>query len=283
MKKVINKNKLVSIVIPTRNSANILENCLKSIKNQSYPYIEIIIVDARSTDNVEELAKKYKCRFLNYKTKLNKVFFDAPHKINYGSKNAYGEYLYWVDADMELTRHVIKECVDLCQKGAGAVIVPEDSFGIGIWAEAKKLERRCYWGDDNIESPRFLVKKVWDEIGGFDLSLGAGANDWDLHMKVKDSGYKVSRAKSLVMHNEGELTLKKLFRKRFMYGREVVKYIEKRPKAGIVSFFPIRYAYIKNWRSFVKKPVITIAFITMRTVEYGAGFLGIVSNRLGRK
>lgn len=278
-----NKQKLISIVIPTRNSAAILVNCLKSIKDQAYKNVEVIIIDGRSTDNVEELAKKYGCRFFSYTPDLRDVLFDAPHKINYGVSKAKGEYIYWVDADMELTKNILQEAVDECEKGAGAVILPEDSFGTGIWAKAKKLERRCYWGDDNVESPRFYKKKVWDEIGGFDLSLGAGGNDWDVHLKVKEYGYKVSRTKNFIRHNEGNLKLSKLFRKRFMYGREVVKYIEKRPKASFTSFFPIRYSFIKNWRLFAKDPKTTCAFIVMRFTEYTAGFLGILSDYLQKK
>jgi glycosyltransferase involved in cell wall biosynthesis len=278
------KNKLVSIVIPTRNSASIVENCLKSIKKQSYKNVEIIIADGRSTDNIRDVAKKYKCRFYHYAPHLNEVFFDAPHKINFGVSKARGYFIYWLDADMEVTKNLISEAVINCEKkGAGAVIIPEDSFGIGLWAKAKKLERRCYWGDDTVESPRFFIKKVWDEIGGFDLKLGAGANDWDLHLKVKEHGYKVLRTKSIVKHNEGKLTLNKLFKKRFMYGREVVKYIEKRPKASFVSFFPIRPAYVKNWKRFVKEPFVSGAFVIMRVTEYVAGFLGIIASYMQNK
>ena len=144
---MIKDNKIVSIVIPTKNSANFLEGCLKNIRLQSYPDIEIIIVDSKSTDNVKELAKKYKCRFLTYVPKVKSGIFDAPHKRNYGMAKANGEYVYWLDADMELPKNLISEAVDLCKHGADAVILPEDSFGIGIWAKAKHLERRCYWND----------------------------------------------------------------------------------------------------------------------------------------
>lgn len=269
-------NKKVSIIIPTRNSDRFLENTLKSIKKQTYKDIEVLVVDGKSTDRTHEIAKKYKATILIYVPNVPQGTFDAPHKRNYGVKKAKGTYVYYVDADMELTPNVIKEAVSLSEKGADAVIVPEDSFGEGIWAQAKNLERRCYWGDDTIEAPRFFNKKVWLAVGGLDESLGGGGDDWDLHQKLKDKGYSIARTKSLVMHNEGNLSLKALCRKRFMYGRDTFKYIQKRPAAGSKSYFPIRKAFLKNWKLFIRRPKDTGAFVIMRSAEYFSGFSGIV-------
>jgi glycosyltransferase involved in cell wall biosynthesis len=269
-------NNIVSIIIPTRNSDRFLENTLKSIKKQTYKYIETIIVDGKSTDKTLEIAKKYNITVLIYVPKVPKGTFDAPHKRNYGVRKSKGTYVYYVDADMELEPNVIKEAVSLTDAGGDAIIIPEDSFGEGIWAQAKNLERRCYWGDDTIEAPRFFVKKVWQELGGLDESLGGGGDDWDLHQKVKDKGYQVARTKSMVMHNEGKLSLKALCRKRFMYGRDTFKYIQKRPKSGSASYFPVRKAFLKNWKLFLKRPKDSGAFLIMRSAEYFSGFSGIV-------
>lgn len=270
------KSPLVSIIIPTKNSARFLKNCLKSIKKQSYKEIETLIVDGKSTDQTQEIAKKYKVPVLICVPKVPKGTFDAPHKKNYGAGKAKGKYVYTVDADMELTKDVVKEAVELCENGADAVILPEDSFGKGIWAQAKNLERRCYFGDDTIESPRFAKKSVWTHVGGLDVNLGGGGEDWDFYQKLQDSGYKTKRVKSMVMHNEGDLQLSHLLKKRFMYGRDSLKYISKRPKAGTRSYFPIRKAYLTNWRLFMHRPFDSVVFVAMRTFEYAAGLSGIL-------
>jgi len=273
-------NGLVSIILPTRNSAEFLENCLKSIKNQTYKKIEVIIVDGKSTDNTLPLAKKYKSKILIYVPKVKKGVFDASFKRNYGAKRAKGDYIYWLDADMELPKKLIEEAVGVCRNGADAVILPEDSFGVGIWARAKNLERRCYWGDDTVECPRFLKRTVWNDIGGLDESLGAGGDDLDIMQKVLEKGYKVFRTKSIVMHNEGNLKLGKLFKKHFMYGRDTIRYFNKRPKASIVSYFPIRRGYIRNINLFLRRPIDALFFVIMRTTEYFAGFLGFIYSSL---
>lgn len=275
-----NSSLLVSIVIPTKNSEEFLESCLRSIKNQSYKQIETIIVDSGSTDRTLLLAENYKCKVLKYIPKVAKGVFDAPHKRNYGAKKANGVFVYYLDADMVLPKKIINEAVNLCSKTCDAVIIPEDSFGVGIWAKAKQLERRCYWGDDSIEAPRFIKKSVWDEVGGLDISIGGGGDDWDLYQKILEKGYVVKRVKSIVLHNEGRLKLIKLAKKRFMYGRETVKYLFKRPAAGAKSYFPFRSAYFRNWKLFIDSPITTFAFIYMRSVEYLAGFAGILYSRI---
>jgi glycosyltransferase involved in cell wall biosynthesis len=50
---------LVSVIIPTFNSSRTIEKTLKSIKNQSYNNIEIIVIDNNSTDNTKEISLKY--------------------------------------------------------------------------------------------------------------------------------------------------------------------------------------------------------------------------------
>lgn len=236
---------------------------------------EIVIVDGKSTDGTFGLAKKYKCKIYTYIPNVTYGSFDASYKRNYGAKKATGNYIYWVDADMRLQPNLLEEAVKLSQT-FDAIIIPEESVGIGFWARAKNLERRCYWNDDTVESPRFFKKSTWDDIGGLDESLGAGGDDLDLHQKTLEHGYKVTRTKAMAIHNEGNLSLSKLFTKRFRYGRDILKYLYKRPTNSIISFFPIHMAYLRNWRLFIHRPVDTIFFIIMRSTEYFAGFLGIL-------
>lgn len=271
------QNKLVSIIIPTKNASQLLSACLRKIREQSYKNLEIIIVDGKSPDwnKTKQIAEKYNCKFYTIVTKVKKGLYDATDKRNYGANLAKGEYVYNVDADMELTNDVIDEAVKLCNRGFDAVIVPEDSFGVGPWARAKNLERRFFWGDDTIESPRFFKKRVWDKLGGFDKKMGS-AEDRDMHQRILEAGYKVARTKYMVMHNEGKLTLKQVFQKQFRYKREILKYIQRRPLIGIKSYIPLRKSHITNWRMFISRPEDTILFVIMKTVESIAGVAGIL-------
>ncbi len=270
----------VSVVIPTKNSGATLDACLKSLRRQSYPAIEILVVDGQSTDATLAIALGYDCRVLDFDPHTPRGLFDAPHRRNYGAAQSTGAFIYLVDADMELTSSVVAEAAGLCTEGYGAVIVPEDSFGVGIWARAKALERRSYWGDDTVEAPRFFTRQAWTAVGGLDQALGGGGDDWDLYQSVLEAGYLVARSRSLVRHNEGCLRLRRLARKRFMYGQDAMRYISKRPRSGLVSYFPLRAAYFRNWRLFARHPLVAVFFVVMRTVEYGAGLAGVIYSYL---
>lgn len=271
------QNKLVSVIIPTKNASELLPACLQSIKNQSYKNIEIIIVDGKSNDMQKtiQLAKEYGCKFYTYVPTVKYGLFDATGKRNYVKNKARGAFIYHIDADMELTKHVIRDAVNLCDQGFDAITVPEDSFGEGPWSNAKKLERRFFWNDDTIESPRFFKKEVWDAVGGYDEHMGAGGEDRDIGIQTRLEGYKIGRIASFVMHNEGNLQLLQIFKKQFMYKREVLKFIKKRPLMGIIGYFPIRKSHFTNWRMFTSNPKDTILFIVMMIVESFAALLGI--------
>jgi glycosyltransferase involved in cell wall biosynthesis len=273
---------VVSIVIPTKNSARFLAACLQSVEDQTYPEIEVLVVDGQSADETLSIATQYGATVMQYDPKLAAGIFDAPHRRNHGASQALGEFVYYVDADMELQPRVVSEAVALCISGAAAVIIAEDSFGVGIWARAKNLERRCYWGDNTIEAPRFFRKVIWEELGGLDESLGGGGDDWDLHEKLKEKGYLVSRSDAIVLHNEGALRLKDLMKKRFMYGRDSARYLVKRPVAGMRSYFPIRAAYLRHWRLFIGRPSDAFAFVVMRTAEYASGLMGMIYTSIRR-
>lgn len=277
-------NPLVSIIIPTRNSSIFLSECLNSIKKQSYKNTEIIVIDNNSSDNTKILAKKIADKFINIgKIKSFKGRFSATFQRNYGVQKSKGKIVYYLDADMVIEKDVIKECVELISNsGAGAVIIPEDSHGTTFWARCKQFERRCYWGDDSIEAPRCFLKEVWKKVGGLDESIAGGGDDWDMHEKIKDMKITTKRTISLALHNEGALSLSRLIKKRFLYGKDTVKYISKRKNVALIQYFPVRKGFLKNWRMFILSPVLGIGTIIMRLVEYAAGGAGILYNIINK-
>jgi glycosyltransferase involved in cell wall biosynthesis len=105
------KMPLISVIIPARNSANTIGIAVESILNQTYPNLEIIIVDDNSTDNTYEVVNQYII-------KNDNIFYyaltkDDPHRLNkqgrninagwtarnYGFEKVRGEWITFQDAD----------------------------------------------------------------------------------------------------------------------------------------------------------------------------------------
>src|ERR1700690_2354978 len=100
------KKKVVfSIIIPTHNSEKFLDGCLHAIYKQSFSQFEVIVVDQESGDNTVSIAKKYGVRILSVK---KAKFYSPPSKSrNVGAKIAKGTYLYHMDSDMEIPKHLL--------------------------------------------------------------------------------------------------------------------------------------------------------------------------------
>ena len=89
---------LISIVIPVYNAEKYLEQCLNSIKNQTYKNFEVILVNDGSIDHSESICMdfvKVDTRF-KYFTKVNG---GASSARNFGLDNVTGDYITFIDAD----------------------------------------------------------------------------------------------------------------------------------------------------------------------------------------
>lgn len=152
---------LVSVIIPTKNSAVTIEKCLKSIVDQTYPKIEVIIVDGLSTDITRKIAEEFSAKIVISNSRRSEA-------RNIGAESSTGEYLLFVDSDMQLDPMVIAKCMEMTDTGCDVLIIPEISVGQGFWAKCRTLEKSCYLGDDNIEASRFFKRSAFRRIGGYD-------------------------------------------------------------------------------------------------------------------
>lgn len=98
---------LISIIVPVYNVKQYLERCVKSILNQTYKNIEIILVDDGSTDGSEIMCDEYKKNYSNIKVihKKNGGLSDAR---NYGIELAQGEYITFIDSDDFIDNRMIE-------------------------------------------------------------------------------------------------------------------------------------------------------------------------------
>jgi len=211
---------LVSVIITTKNEEKNIENCLKSIKAQSYPQdlIEIIVVDNESDDKTKEISLKY----------TDKVFDKGPERSaqrNFGVEKADGEYFMYLDADMILHQDVIRDCVEKVTNNSEivALYVSEIVMGDKFFSKVRRFERSFY-DATVIDCARFIKKSSFQQVGGFDENL-TGPEDWDLDKKLRSIG-KVELIKTPIYHNEAEFELGKYLSKKGYYAKKFDDYID---------------------------------------------------------
>ncbi len=259
---------LVSIIVPTMNSALTLRATLRSIRGQTYTKTEVIVVDSFSTDGTAKIASE----FGNVRLCLGGGERSA--QMNLGVSQAKGEYVYRVDSDFILEPTVVEEAVRKCLEGANAVLIHNTSDPtISMWSRARKLERDCYRNEDINVAIRFMRKSDFQAAGGFLENLVA-AEDYDLHNRLVRMGITIARIEPQEVHIGEPRHLRDIVLKHIYYGRHIPAFLTTNPKTGWRQISPFRAAYIRHWRDFLKDPATTLAFFVYQYVRYASAAIG---------
>ncbi len=273
---------IVSIIITSKNEEDVIENLLESTKKQSYPNVEIILVDNNSSDNTIKIARKYN------QVKIYNFGPERSSQRNYGAKKSKGKYLLFLDADMQLSPNVVNECVERIEsdKKVGALEIPEISIASSFWEKVKAFERSFYneAGDPITDAARFYKKEVFEKANGYDETI-TGPEDWDLPETVREKGFSILRISAPIYHRERITSLWSLARKKYYYALKANLYLKRHkiPLIGPKTIYFLRPVLYKQWKKFIEHPILGFSLIYMLFVELVAGGVGYLVGALSSK
>ena len=179
---------LVSVVMPSFNQGRFISEAIDSVLEQSYPDIELWVVDAGSSDGTLQILEGYGDR-IRWLSETDRGQSEA---INKGFRRATGEIFCWLNADDRYLPSAIERAVDVLDRdqqvglvyGRGLII----DEGGEVQGEFREIEHLCLWRllhvlDYILQPATFFRRSAFERVAGLNETLHYGM-DWDLWIRL---------------------------------------------------------------------------------------------------
>lgn len=264
----------VSFVVPSYNSARTISACVMSLRNQTHPDVEIIVVDNNSKDDTVARAAA---------AGADQVISAGPERCaqrNRGARDSRGDIVVFIDSDMVMEPALAAQIAATfeARPDLGALIIPERSFGDGFWTKCRVLEKSLYVGNESVEAARAFRREVFEAVGGWNEALTA-AEDWDLDDRIRNHGVQVGRVDAFIWHDEGKLRLRGTFGKKRYYGQWIAAYLDAHDDG---SRRIRRSGLLDKKGDLLRHPILTTGMVTLKSVEAAGIYAGMRDARSQR-
>jgi glycosyltransferase involved in cell wall biosynthesis len=190
----------VSVIIPTKNRAQLLKESLESIMRQTQPVFEVVVVDMLSEDNSAQVVSSFgkKVKF------FSKPFKNQSESRNFGIKIAKGDLIAFLDSDDWWLQKKIEEQVDFMEENKKYSFCYTDAVAIDVTGVeiptsyvyhyqkenlyVGKIAEKLFRENNTIPTSSVMARKnILEKIGGFDERLSYH-EDRDLWIRLSLEG-----------------------------------------------------------------------------------------------
>lgn len=221
---------LVSIVIPARNEARVIERTVRAFLGQDYPNFELIVVNDRSTDATGAILRSIRDPRLTVvePEETPADWLGKPWAMEQGSARAHGELLLFVDADLIYTPAATRAAVAEIESSGAALLTLLPHFEMKTFAENVGMPMLAYfafsgmplWYSNRSRAPflalgggsgNLIRRQTLESIGRFQQLKDAVVDDVGLARLVRQHGEntRAVRADNLISvrmyHSAGEI------------------------------------------------------------------------------
>ena len=231
---------LVSVVIPTYNQASYLRASIDSVLAQTYPAVEVVVVDDGSTDETPDILASYGDRI----RAIRQTNHGAANALNHGIRESRGRYVCWLSSDDAFVPDKVARQVAAFEADPelGLSFMGFDTIDAqgAFIADRSDLPWRhpdllvsVFWANPINGSTVMMPRAVMDEVGPFDEALRADvdAEMWfrvlaghpaahipgvHLHYRVHDKALSADRG---LMHRSKTMVRQRILREGILVGR----------------------------------------------------------------
>jgi glycosyltransferase involved in cell wall biosynthesis len=215
-------DKTISVIISAYNEEKYIDYCLLSLEKQDYKNHEVIVVDDGSSDQTKGIVKQHNCKLVA----LNHL--GTAIARNTGAKQAKGEILVFLDADMEFAPDFITKLTEPIRSGKTKGTFSKLEY-VKNWD--KPLARLWNWTNPRLpdklrvedsgevgEDFRSILKSEFERVNGFD-NIGY-TDTWSLKHKL---GYKPTNAPNAIYYHYNPETYKEVLESARWIGKRKYK------------------------------------------------------------
>jgi glycosyltransferase involved in cell wall biosynthesis len=182
----------ISVVTPSFNQAQFLEQTIRSVLEQDYPNIEYIVIDGGSADGSVEIIRRYADRLAYWVSERDN---GQAHAINKGFERATGDILCWINSDDYFLPGVFRQIAVSFAKDESVSLLYGQCLMFDAdrgWSELRQpvspFDPALFRTTMFLDQPSsFWTRDLWLKVGPLDETLHY-AFDWDWFIRAAECG-----------------------------------------------------------------------------------------------
>jgi glycosyltransferase involved in cell wall biosynthesis len=187
----------LSIVTPSYNQGQFLEQTIRSVLDQGYPRLEYVVQDGGSSDGTVQILERHRPSLTWCESARDR---GQAHALNLGFRHTTGEVMCYLNSDdillpgaLHYVAAYFSRHPDVDVVYGHRVLIDEDGLEVGRWVLPAHDDAVLSWADYVPQETLFWRRRVWDRVGAsFDESFQF-ALDWDLILRFRDVGARFVR------------------------------------------------------------------------------------------
>jgi glycosyltransferase involved in cell wall biosynthesis len=218
----------ISLIIPVKNEAEKIEQCLEAVFNQTLKPFEVIVVDGHSTDKTVENARKFTVKI------LYEDYGTVGGARQAGVENAKGDFIAFTDADCIPEKNWLENLIrefgnsnNIVGVGGGT-----KNIGKGLWEKSIALALDSFLGSANSVQDRVFKEKRFVKsisgcnsiyrkedlikVGGFNVGLSIN-EETELNRRLTKLGKILYTPNAIVLHNQNR-NLRDFAMRNYLFG-----------------------------------------------------------------